>query len=251
MTGVIAAHEFLQLFRTPLAWLILAVLQLVLAYFFLINLDVFTQYQPQLIGMENAPGLTDIVVSSLYRSAGVVMFVVLPLVAMRTLSEERQNGTVFLLYSAPISIRQIVFGKYLGVVGFCASYLLMITLMPLALLLGGSLDWGHFLACVLALVLLLPAIAAIALYFSSLTASPALAAVYSFGTVLLLWVIDWGSAAGTAAATGMFKYLSLKNHLQPLLQGMINSTDVVYFLVISILFLMLTMLRLQANLRAG
>lgn len=245
MVGIIALRELFGLFISPLAWVILAVVQLILAYLFLARLDLFIEYQPRLMGVDGAPGLTDIVVAPLFVSAGVVFLMVAPLLTMRLLSEERRNGTLTLLYSAPVSISEIVLGKYLGLVGFFLILAALITLMPLSLLVGASLDLGQFAAGLLGLILLLAAFAAIGLFLSSLTAHPTVAGISSFGILLLLWIIDW--AGESEGMSGLFAYLSLFNHYQALSKGIFNSTDVIYYLLLTGLFLGLTLWRIDAE----
>ena len=70
------------MFLSPLAWIILAVLQTILGYMFLTNLDNFFLLQPQLIQLANTPGVTDIVVTPLMQVAAIIMLMVMPLMTM-------------------------------------------------------------------------------------------------------------------------------------------------------------------------
>ncbi len=102
----IAARELKGLFLSPMAWSILAVVEFILAYLFLAQIDTYMQYAPQLAGMEAAPGVTDIVVAPLFGNAAVILLLVAPLITMRVLSEEKRNRTLTLLMSAiPNSLR--------------------------------------------------------------------------------------------------------------------------------------------------
>ena len=116
--------------------------------------------------------------------------------------------------------------------------LLLIVLMPLSLLMGGTLDLGALAACILALVLLLAAYAAVGLYFSSLTRQPAVAAVSSYGLLLLLWMLD-------LAGGGLFSYLGMSGHFQRLAGGLVFSGDILYFLLLTAVCLTLTVRRLD------
>ena len=126
MIGHIAARELKALFLSPLAWAILAVVQFILAYLFLAQIDTYMMFAPRLAGMEDAPGVTDVIVAPLFGNAAVVLLLVAPLITMRVLSEERRSRTLGLLMSAPVSMTEIVLGKYLGVLGFFAVLLLML-----------------------------------------------------------------------------------------------------------------------------
>ncbi len=239
--GIIAGRELKSLFLSPLAWSVLAVVQLILAWLFLIQLDQFATLQPQLAALPGAPGLTDIVVAPLFASAATVLLLVTPLLTMRVFSEERRQHTLTLLFSMPLSMTEIVLGKYLGLLALLGVMLVLIALMPLALLLGGTLDFGQFAAGVLGLALLMASFAAVGLYVSTLTHHPGIAAVGSFGILLLLSIVDW------SGASGLFSYLSLARHYEALLKGVFNSSDVVYYLLLIVTFLILAVRRLDGE----
>ena len=244
----LAKRELYTLFLSPLAWAVLAIVQLILSYLFLVSLADFMQIQPQLQAMESAPGATEQVVVPLYASSAFIMMMVVPLLSMRIISDERRNRSIALLFSAPLSITEIVLGKYFGLAGFVLIMTLMTTLMPLSLFFYGGLDAGLFLSVVLGMVLLLSAFAAIGLYMSTLTTEPVVAAMSSFGVLLLLWIIDWaGGKAGDAAATGLLSYLSMLQHFIPFAQGVFNSSDFVYYLLVISLFIGLSIRRLDAD----
>lgn len=245
MVFTIAARELRGLFLSPLAWSILAVIQLLVAYLFLIQMETFADLQPRLLSMEGAPGLTDIVVAPVFANTAVILLLVVPLLTMRLVSEEHRGRTLSLLLSAPVSMTEIVLGKYLGLLAFLLLMLGMLALMPLSLLAGGSLDFGKFAAGLMGLVLLLAGFASAGLFMSTLTAQPTVAAISTFGLLLLLWIIDWAGGTG-AHHSGLFSYLSLTRHYESLLKGMFNSSDVMYYLLFTFTFLVLSIRRLDA-----
>ncbi|HEY0635179.1 MAG TPA: ABC transporter permease subunit [Gammaproteobacteria bacterium] len=247
MIGHIAARELRSLFLSPLAWSILAVVLFILAFLFLSQLDLYMSYQAQLAMMESAPGVTESVVAPLFSSATIILLLVVPLITMRLISEERRNRTLPLLFSAPISMTEIVLGKYLGILGFLGIMLGLIVLMPLSLLLAGHLDFGLLFSGLLGLTLMLAAFAAAGLFMSTLTSHPTVAAVASFGLLLLLWIIDWASGLGGEGSGAVFGYLSLQKHYQALLSGLFDSSDVVYYLLFIATFLVLSIRRLDAD----
>lgn len=244
---VIATRELRSLFLSPLAWSILAVVQVILGLIFASRVALFMQpeIQSQLHNVPGAPGLTDIVVGHVYVWTGIIFLLVSPLLTMRLMSEERRQYTLPLLLSAPVSMRSIILGKYLGLMGFLLIMLTMVTLMPLSLLIGGTLDFGQFSSAILGVILLLAAFSAIGLYVSTITAQPTVAAIGTFGILLLLWIIDW--ASGTEQETPVFTYLSITNHYQALLRGLFNTEDVIYYILIISLFLILSIHHLDSE----
>lgn len=244
MIFTIALRELKSLFLSPLAWAILAVVQLILGFLFLANVEGFLNVQSQLAAMKDAPGLTEIAVAPLLGNAGIVLLLVTPLVTMRLVSDERRNRTLSLLYSAPLSMTEVVLGKYLGIMLFLLLILALIALMPLSLLLGGGLDFGTFAAGLLGLGLLLSDFAALGLFMSALTQHQIVAGVGSFGALLLFWILDWSGQGGSG---GVLAYLSLLNHYEPFLKGVFDSRDAVYHLLFTTTFLVLSVRRLDAD----
>ncbi|NOZ53947.1 MAG: ABC transporter permease subunit [Gammaproteobacteria bacterium] len=245
MMMTIAAKELRALFLSPMAWAILAVVQGIVAYFFLIFLENFLQLQPHLATLPDAPGISSIVVAPLFATVSVVLLLIVPLLTMRLVSEERRNKTLTLLMSAPVSISEIVIGKFTGIMIFLLLLLALISLMPLSLLFGSSLDVGMFLTGLLALTLLLASFTAVGLYVSTLTTQPTVAAVGTFGILLLLWILDLAGTTGDTPT--LLAYLSIMTHYQNLLQGIFSSSDVIYYLLFILVFLVLSIRRLDAE----
>jgi len=244
MISVIASREVRNLFLSPLAWSILGVLQLILAWLFLVQIETFLQIQPRLAGIEGAPGLTDLVATPMLGAAVTFIMLLIPLLSMRLLSEEFRTGTFSLLLTAPISMTQIVLGKYLGILGFLTIAILLTLLMPLSLLIGGSLDWGKLAAAGMGLLLVTASFAAIGLFISSLTAQPAVAAIGTYGTLLFFWIISLAAETGDQSGQ-FFNWLSLQTHYEPMMKGLVRGSDLIFYLLVITAFLLLTIRRLD------
>ena len=244
MIFTIAARELRSLFLSPLAWTLLAVAQGLLAWIFLILMNDFRELQGRLVGLDNAPGVTDLVAAPLLRVAAWVLLLLTPLLTMRLFSEERRSRTLDLLLAAPVGASAIVLGKYLGVLTFLLSGVALVALMPLSLAAGATLDFGKLLAGLLGLSLLVASFAATGLYLSTLTAQPVVAATTTLGLLLALWIMD-AASAGQEKASNLFAYLSPARHCDALLLGLFNSTDMAYYLLFSALFLGLAIRRLD------
>lgn len=237
--------EFKRMFTSPLAWSVLAVVLFILAWVFLLSLDDYiNDIQPKTAGMADAPGVSELVISALYLWAGMVMLAIMPLMTMRLLAEERMNQTLTLLKSAPISNTQIVLGKYLGLLWFVLVMVGLVSLMPLSLAWATQLDWGRLAAAALGLMLLLASFAAAGLFLSSLTRQPVIAAVTTFGLLLFL-VVLYISGNSQTSGSAVFLYLSHFGHFLSFLDGMFNSSDVLYYVLFIGGFLMLTIRKLD------
>jgi ABC-2 type transport system permease protein len=146
-TFTIAWRELRNLFLSPLAWVLLAVVQFILAWMFLASVENFRG------NPGGVSGVTDQVAAGLFSIASIVMLLVVPLLTMRLFSEERRSGSLTLLLSSPVRMSEIVLGKYLGLLGFLSVMVLMLLLMPLSLAVGTHLDYGKLGACVLGMLL--------------------------------------------------------------------------------------------------
>ena len=166
---------------------------------------------------------------------------------MRIFSEERRSGTIKLLLSSPVTITELVLGKYLGTLGFLIIQLALIALMPLSLLLGTTVDILQLAAGVLGLFLLMASFAAIGLFISTLTSQTSIAAVSTFGVLFMLWIINLASTSGNDIFRAVFSYLSLLKHYDNLLNGLFNSVDVIYYLIICTTFIILSIWRLDSE----
>ncbi|MCH9048525.1 MAG: ABC transporter permease subunit [Proteobacteria bacterium] len=241
----IATHELRRLFKSPLAWILFAVVQFLLAIFFLL---ILSQYMdPAAASLFANYGVTEIVVVGLLQIAGIILLLITPFVTMHTFSEERQSGCIQLLLSSPISMTELVLGKYLGVICYLFLLLSLIALMPLSLLMGTELDLLQLLSGIIGLILLASSFAAIGLFMSSLTSLPAVAAISTFGILFVLWIMNMAGSTGSELFREILTYASLLKHYHNLLDGIFNSADVIYYLLVSTLFIVLSIWRLDSE----
>ncbi|MDH5692852.1 MAG: ABC transporter permease, partial [Gammaproteobacteria bacterium] len=203
--------------------------------------ELYLQIQTQLMLAADPPGSTLAVVSPHYANAAILLLLVVPLITMRLISEERKNGTLSLLFSAPLSITEIVLGKFFGVMSFLILGILLISFAPLSLLFSGSLDLGLFISNVLGLFLMIMTFCSLGLLISSLTKQPLVAVIATFSTLIFLWIIDWAGRESSDSTMGaILQYFSLTRHYENLLKGVFNTSDIVYYLSLSFSFLVLT-----------
>ena len=168
MILTIARRELAGLFYSPLAWVLLAAQQLVLAWVFLRVLERFSGLE----AAQRAAGLTQELTLNLFGFAAALALFSVPLLTMRLFSDELRSGSFTLLASAPVSLAQILFGKLLGLAGMLAALTALPLLLSLSLLPWSPLDSGLILAATLGLGLAMLAFAAIGLFCSALTSQP-------------------------------------------------------------------------------
>lgn len=243
MIFTIAFKELKALFASSLAWMLLALVQLVLGWVFMGRLDAFMEVQSQLVQIANPPGVTEIIVAPIFAMAAAVLLMATPLLTMRLIAEERRNHTMTLLTSAPISMTDIVLGKFLGLMIFFCGVIFLVMVLSLSLLMGGTLDIGLLLSNAVGLLLICACFAALGLYISSLTAQPAVAAAGTLGILLGLWVMDIAADDGGS----IMRTLSLLKHYESFNRGLIDTFDLAYFSLFILTFLVLAIRRLDGE----
>ncbi len=247
MIRLIAWRELRSLLGQPASWFMLAILQFILAWFFLARLEAFIELQPQLAQIANAPGVTAALAAPMFNLAALLLMLLAPIFTMRALAEERRNQTLPLLLAAPVSSATVVLGKFFGLM--CFLFLLMggVPLMLYSLMLGTALDHGLMLANLLGLVLLAASFVTLGLYVSALTSQPVVAAIGALAVLLGLWLADIGAATSDSP----WHALSPLHHFETFNSGLLDSGDAVFFLLFSVVFLLLTMRRIDNNRRYG
>jgi ABC-2 type transport system permease protein len=252
MVFTIAAKELKGLFASPLAWMVLTAVQLICGYAFLRRLDDFLQIQPQLVQLASPPGVTELVIAPLFATAAIVLLFAAPLLGMRSIAEERRNQTMVLLISAPISITQIVLGKFVGLTAFLALVIAVVSAMPLALAGSTSLDYGLMATLCGGLLLLAAGFSAVSLYVSSLTTYPMAAAFGAFTALLAMLLMgetagDGLRARGYHLPAALAQVFSPLRNFEPLGKGLVDSFALACSVLLVIVFIVLTVRRLDAR----
>ncbi|MGH8742714.1 MAG: ABC transporter permease, partial [Burkholderiales bacterium] len=179
----------------------------------------------------------------LFGSVAVVLLMAVPLLSMRLVAEERRNLTMPFLLSAPLSMTEIILGKFLGLLLFLTAVIGLAALMAIALGLGTQPDYGLIICNVVGLLLIVACYASLGLFISCLTAQPVIAAIATLGALLGLWVID--AAAG--APDSWLHWISLLKHFESFNRGLINTADLAFLALFTIVFLTLAIRRLDAD----
>lgn len=172
-----------------------------------------------------------------YFSSGTTMIAAI-FISMRLLAEERQAGTLPLLYSSPVSDSDIVLGKFLSALLFLSLLTLVTAFMPALIFVNGKVAIGQIAAGYVGLLLLGSAALAIGTFGSSLAPNQVLAAIVS-ACILVALLVCWLLARVTEAPfSDVFNQLALHGmHFQPFRDGVVHTRDVVYYLAVTYVFL--------------
>ena len=244
MTNILAiAHKELRAyFASPIAYVVIGVFTLILGVMYAGILNWFLGQSMQM-GMGMGPQTMNVnqqLIRPLLLNMAVVLLLLLPLITMRTYSEEKRAGTIELLLTSPVSDLEIILGKFLGAL---ALYALMIGIMLIhfgLLFMYGKPELKPLLTAYLGMLLFGSGFISIGLFISSLTKNQIVAGAATFAVFLLLWVIDWLGPALGPSTEDVLKYLSMTGHLDDFIKGVIDTKHVVYYLSIIIFGLFLT-----------
>lgn len=218
-------REFRAYFQSPLGYVFIAVMYFFTAYYFFS----FNLYR----------NTTDM--SMLFNQLFSVVLFLVPILTMRLMSEDKRARTDQLLLTAPVSRIGIVMGKYLS--AFCV-YIISISgclLMALVLSVYGEPDWPVIIGNLIGLVLLGASLIAICMFLSSLTESQVIAAVSGFAVSLFLVLVDaLVYVVSSSTFKTIFHYMSFNDRYNGFTIGIIDFSNVVFFLSIAAMFIFLT-----------
>ena len=252
MIFTIAGKDLKSLFTSPIAWVVLTFVQLIVGLGFLWLFDNFMAGQTQSLHSANPPGFTESVAVPTFSIIQWVMLVVVPLLAMRLIAEERRNQTMVLLTSAPISILDIVLGKFCALMGMLLVLLALIALMPLSMSATTRVDYQLLGSVVLGIALLAAVFSAVSLYVSSLTTHPIVAAIGAFGALIVMtflveYVADNLQARGLGVLATFSQVFSPMKNFRPLGEGLIDSYAIACQILLATFFLALTVRQFEAQ----
>jgi len=241
----IAAKDLRSQFVSPIAYVVLTGFLLLGGWFFFNLLARFNFLLNLYLSFRNPEAmqrlnLNDFVIAPLLHNLSVILVILVPVITMRSFAEEKRSGTYELLMTSPLSVTEIVLGKFFGAFAFVFFMLLLTAVYPLILMLYGNPEMGVILSGFLGLLLLATAFVAVGLLTSSFTENQIIAAVSCLVALLLLYVISWPADTAGETMGAVLKYASLTEHFSELVKGVIDTRDLAYFASVIVLALFLT-----------
>ncbi len=236
----IARRDLAAYFVSPVAYIVMAVYLLLCGYFFMIIVWSFAEAQAFRVSYQ-------VEMRFLISNMAVVLLFVSPMMTMRAFAEEKKTGTMELLLTSPVSATAMVTGKYLAVAIFFFAMVAVTFQYPLFLMSFGNPDIGSMIAAYAGFVLMGLSFLAVGMFTSSLTENQIVATVLSFGILLFLYVIGWAGSQIGGLGGEVCKALSITAHFEGFTKGLIDLTDVAYYLSVIVIFLFVTIRRFEWN----
>jgi len=250
----IAKNEFRYLFYSPIAWFVLLVFMVQCAYFYSDQIyllsnaqDIYLKNSPSFKGFTDPITLTTFTDGRFFPNIMQNLFIFLPILTMGLISRESNSGTSALLFSSPVSIKRIVLGKYLGIMLYNLLLLSVAAIFVVAGMLNiKDVDYGLLLSALLSFYLLVCAYSAIGLFMSSLSSYQIVSALGTFTAIFILSQIG-GMWQRYDFVRDLTWFLSLQGRTHKMMHGLIISRDIIYFILVTVMFIAFTYLRLMGK----
>ena len=221
----IAKRELYAYFGSPIAYVVAA------AFTFLCGL----------LFVGGVARMQDATLQSVFGSLSIVLIFIAPVLTMRLLSREQDQGTIELLLTAPVRDWEVVVGKFLASFLYYLGMIAVTGLYVVVLVAFGNPDLGTIGASYLGLALLGAGLLALGTFASSLTGNQVVAAVVGVVGSVSLWLLDIVSGLGIFGQTGgeVISFLTPSGHYYTFLDGVIDTRDLVYYFSFAFVFLFL------------
>jgi ABC-2 type transport system permease protein len=230
----IAHKELKSYFSGPIAYIAIGMWALLYGYFFVAILQFFVRQSMQMnqMGMQGPQSMNvnQQLIRPLLQNVTIMILFVMPMVTMRTYSEEKRSGTIELLLTAPLTDFQIIMGKFLGAMALYAVMLAVTTIHIGLLFVYGNPELKPILTAYLGLFLLGGCFISAGLLISSLTKNQIVAGMVTFAVFLLLWIITWIGSFSGPTIDQLTQYLSIIDHLDDFSKGVVDTKHVIYYL---------------------
>jgi len=249
MIFAIAKHEVGSLFKARLGWFVLGGMQIIMGFslFFLMR-----TYKTKLhFDASNVKGPTYEIIVLFFALTTYFILFLIPAITTRSITLERRNSSLLFLLTKPVSVRQIIIGKFIGLVGFLLIVLLLMLTTVAFAIPGGAIDFGVVVSAWTGVLLAVIAYTAIAIFISSLTTQPIIALLGSTFTLLFFIFIEIFANLKVQWIDSLIQSISLMGHLNSPTLGILSSVDIFYFIIVTIFFLYLTELRFSRFYHTG
>ena len=250
MAWTIAKRDLGSFFNSPIFYVVTTVFLLLYSFIFF-NILNFFSFQSFQAGQMKAMGvnlnLNEMVIEPSFHNMSVILMMIIPIITMRSFADEKKMKTFRLLLSSPVHLREIILGKFLACMIIVTLMILISSYSVGFLFLLGEPELGPVITGYLGILLMAGCYVSAGVFASSLTDNQIVAAVLTFGFSLFMWVIGWGAQA-TGSTTGqVLQYLSIVEHMEHFLKGLVDTSDLVYYLSFILLSLFLCHRVLDSN----
>lgn len=230
---IITKKELKSFLYSPSAYTLAAFFLLISGFFFF-NILEWANDQTMKV-MQSGYGMNQLHINKMlfqpfFNNMTIILMFLLPLLTMRLFADEKKMRTEELLLTSPLTLSAIIIGKYLAALIIYTIILLLTATYSIFIFVYGNPELAPLLTAYLGLFLLGAVFIAIGLCASALSENQIVAAVISFSSILMIWVISWVGENSAGAWKGILTYLSFFTHFQNMVGGVIDTQDIIYYL---------------------
>ncbi len=236
-------------FFSPIAYVVIGLFLLVNGIFFYVLLSSFLEYSyAVMIQRQGYPiNVNLLMIRPFFQNMSVIVLFVIPMITMRSFSEEKKSGTMELLLTSPVTNWQLILGKFLASFTLYFVMVMVTFLFMVFLLIWGNPSLVPILINYLGILLMGLVLVALGNFISSLTENQIVAAVGTFGATMFLWVIGFAGDFAGKVFGEIFKYLSIVNHFDDFSKGVFDTNHLVYYLSLTFLMLFFTYQSIESS----
>jgi gliding motility-associated transport system permease protein len=232
-TLAIAQKEIRSYFASPIGYIVVGFFALLYGWFYINMLNYFVRTSMQASlggGGAESMNVNQVMIRPLLQNVTILLLFLMPMVTMRSYSEEKRSGTIELLLTSPVSDLEIILGKFIGALALWAVAL-AVSLIHIALLFAfGRPEWRPIVTAYLGLLLMGGCFISVGLLISSLTKNQIVAGMATFGVFLFLWIINWIGSFSGPLVDKVTQYLSIVDHFDDFSKGVIDTSHLVYYI---------------------
>ncbi len=231
--GIITRKELSSYLSSPMAYAVTAIFLALSGFFFSAYLA-GTQY-------------ADTSIKGFLNAARYLILLFAAVLTMRLVAEERKMGTWELLLTAPLRNSEIILGKFFGSFGMLTCMLVLTLYYPILLMVFGDPDLGSIATSYLGLLLLGSASLSVGIFASTLTSNQIVSAVVAGGILFGLWFLGIAGSLAPGPIGEILSNISLSYHFPDLMRGIVDTRAIVYFLIVTALFLYFAVSSIEAG----
>jgi ABC-2 type transport system permease protein len=231
-TLAIAQKELRSYFASPIGYIVIGFFALLYGFFYSTYLSYFIRQSMQgaQFGGPDQMNVNEMMIRPVLQNITILLLFLMPMVTMRSYSEEKRSGTIELLLTSPVTDWEIILGKFLGALTLWAAAL-AVTLIHIGLLFYfGNPEWKPIVTAYLGLLLMGGCFISVGLLISSLTSNQIVAGMATFGVFLFLWIINWLGSFSSPTVDKVTGYLAIIDHFDDFAKGVIDTSHLVYYL---------------------
>lgn len=251
--GIIYKRELSSYFNSLIAYVVIVMFLIITGYFFYNLIASFSvisfqaQANPMIAKQYNLLNINESVVRPLFGNISIIMLLMTPLLTMRLLAEERKSGTMELLLTYPVRDIEVVTGKYLACFTVFLVMIFSTFIYPVLLVFLGEPELMPIITGYIGLILLGAAFISLGLFTSSLTENQIIAASMAFGILFVFWLMSYSVTLVSPGLGQIISYVAITEHLQSLAKGVVDTEDIIYYLLFVILFLFVTLRTIESK----